>query len=179
MPSNYGIVASSIFKTISTSIYFSALVETTVYSPQPGYTDTIFYDTNASPNFNLIIQDPPFDNPEIDQNITLEATLLDNLGNPVVGQNVYFYLDPVPGISNNPQTIGTPDPPWSNPNSDGTTMITDSNGKVSRLFSSWEWGYLSYSEYNIRAIFYNENQGFYQESQSPFGRVYFTYSGEA
>jgi hypothetical protein len=121
-------------------------------------------DTNAVPNFS-IEQELYYDSPNFDQTVTLEATLLDGGGNPVVGQSVYFVLFPI--YSGSLILIGT-----SSLGAGTTeTMITDSNGKISKEFSSEEWADNQYSDYTILAAFDGNIEGTLANSSSPNGQV--------
>jgi hypothetical protein len=168
MPSNYGIVASSFeILALPTFISLYGKIET-IYLPPPGIVNTSSADTNASPNF-LISVNYEFEDPDYDQSVTLEATLIDGGGNPIQGQSVYFMLFPLYGGS--PIQIGQSSLSEDAPSS--STMITDSDGKISKTFTSQEWFDNDYSGYNILAAFDGNLEGTLASSSSPYGRASF------
>ena len=121
-------------------------------------------DTNAVPNFS-IQQGLKYQDTQFEQTVTLEATLLDGGGNPVVGQSIYFMLFPI--YSGSPIQIGTS----SLGAGTAETMITDSNGKISKEFTSEDWDDNEYSECTILAAFDGNIEGTLANSSSPNGRV--------
>jgi hypothetical protein len=172
MPANYGIVASS-FSSLSepTSISFFAKIYTEDTSTSTSY--IISGNTLDTPNFSITTDyySPEFD-PDYIQNVTLEATLLDSLGNPISGQSVYFYLTPLYGGS--PIQIG--DSSLSEGSSSSSTMITALNGKIQKVYSSPAWVNEDYVSYTITAVFDGSIDGSLQASTSPSGRIYFSSS---
>ena len=92
--------------------------------------------------------------------VTLKATLTSGLdedyfSNPVVGQSVYFNI----GGTILGQSSLSEDAPSS------STMITDSNGQISKTFTGEEWTTF-YNGYNIQAIFDGNIEGTILASES-------------
>jgi hypothetical protein len=127
-------------------------------------TSSSSYDTNFVPNFSFDV-DLSYDDPDVNQTVTLEATLLDNGGNPISYQSVYFMLFPIFGGSS--IQIGTS----SLDSGSSSTMITDSNGKISKTFQSEEWYDNDYSNYTILAAFDGNIEGTLANSSSSTGQV--------
>lgn len=149
---------------LPTSISLFALL-VTEYIPT-NITNSSSYDTNYSPNFELI-GELSYDDPDVNQTVTLEATLLDGGSNPIQYQSVYFMLFPIYGGS--PIQIGTS----SLYAGTSETMVTDSNGKISKTFTSEDWYDNDYSQYNILAAFDGNLEGTLAPTSSPYGRVVF------
>jgi hypothetical protein len=172
MPSNYGITASS-FSIQSEPTYISLFGKIYTENTATNTASITSADTIASPNFSITTDyyDPEWE-PDYIQNVTLEATLLDSLGNPVSGQSVYFYLTPLYGGS--PIQIGQSSLSEDAPSS--STMITDSNGKIQKVYSAIAWVNEDYGSYTITAVFDGSIDGSLQESTSPSGRIYFSSS---
>jgi hypothetical protein len=173
MPSNYGIVASSVVVSSVSSEPTSISLFGKIYTEDTN-TSTSYItsaDTNASPDFSIYTDyyDPEWD-PGYIQNVTLEATLLDSIGNPVSGQSVYFYLTPLYGGS--PIQFGTS----SLDAGTSQTMVTDSNGKIQDVYSAIAWVNEDYGSYTIRAVFDGNPEGTLMNSNSPTGRIYFASS---
>jgi hypothetical protein len=165
MPSNYGITASSrVSLAEPTSISLYGMV--TTVNTSASVTSIISADTIASPNFTLNTDyyDPEY-YPSYIQNVTLEATLLDSIGDPVVGQSVYFYLEPISAGS--PIQFGTS----SLESVNSSTMITDEYGKIQDVFSAVGWVMEGYGEYTIRSVFDGDLEGTLTSSNSSTGRI--------
>jgi hypothetical protein len=170
MPSNYGITASS-FSIQSEPTYISLFGKIYTENTATNTASIISADTIASPNFTLNTDyyDPELE-PDYIQNVTLEATLIDSIGNPVVGQSVYFYLEPISAGS--PIQFGTS----SLDAVTSQTMVTDSNGKIQDVFSAVAWVMEGYDGYTIRAVFDGNLEGTLSASNSSTGIIGFSSS---
>jgi hypothetical protein len=165
MPSNYGITASSFsIQSEPTSISLYGMV--TTVNTSASVTNIISADTIASPNFSINenYYDPEL-YPSYIQTVTIEATLLDSIGNPVAGQSVYFYLEPISAGS--PIQFGTS----SLGSGNSSTMITDEYGKIQDVFSAVAWVMEGYDSYTIRAVFDGNLEGTLSASNSSTGRI--------
>jgi hypothetical protein len=140
----------------------------TTVNTSASVTNIISADTIASPNFsiNANYYDPEL-YPSYIQTVTIEATLLDSIGNPVVGQSVYFYLQPISAGS--PIQFGTS----SLESVNSSTMITDEYGKIQDVFSAVAWVMEGYDSYTIRAVFDGNLEGTLSASNSSTGRIQF------
>ena len=129
MPSNYGITASSVAKSSgSTKILLSAFVQTQEVIGDV-YGAPTYSSYEVFPNGTYIIS---FPEPNEIISVQLTATLTSGINenyylNPVVGQAIYFNI----GGS----IVGT----GSLDSASSSTMITDSEGQISRTFNGEEW----------------------------------------
>jgi hypothetical protein len=144
----------------STDLFMLATTEDT-NTNLTSYVGTI---TSSEPNFNFQVE-LSYDDPDINQTITLEATLLDGESIPIQYQSVYFLLTPV--FSGSPIQIGTS----SLDGASSQTMYTDSSGKISKVFQSEQWFDNNYSSYTVIAAFDGNTEGTLAPSSSQSGRI--------